>query len=101
MEIETPKNVTIKGILGMLMASVDDENKKNKRLISLGMGDPTAFSCFTTTSVAKDAVVDALCSHKFNGYSPTVGLPQTRRYHVSSICLFGCIWYDCELSSGW
>ncbi|KAK1418078.1 hypothetical protein QVD17_27217 [Tagetes erecta] len=79
MEIETPKNVTIKGILGMLMASIDDEKK---RLISLGMGDPTAFSCFTTTSVAEDAVVDALSSHKFNGYSPTVGLPQTR----SAIC---------------
>ncbi|KAL8239257.1 hypothetical protein R6Q59_015824 [Mikania micrantha] len=78
--IETPTNVTIKGILGMLMASLDDESKK--RLISLGMGDPTAFSCFTTTSVAEDAVVDALNSRKFNGYSPTVGLPQTR----SAIC---------------
>lgn len=61
----------------MLMANLDYENKK--RVISLGMGDPTAFSCFTTTSVAEDAVVDALHSQKFNGYSPTVGLPQTRK----------------------
>ncbi|KAL4580363.1 hypothetical protein LXL04_016554 [Taraxacum kok-saghyz] len=75
--METPTNVTIKGILGMLMANLDYENKK--RVISLGMGDPTAFSCFTTTSVAEDAVVDALHSQKFNGYSPTVGLPQTRK----------------------
>ncbi|PWA86512.1 tyrosine transaminase family protein [Artemisia annua] len=73
----TPTNVTIKGILGMLLANLDDNNKK--RLISLGMGDPTAFSCFTTTNVAENAVVDALNSQKFNGYSPTVGLLQTRR----------------------
>nr|AUH15204.1 tyrosine aminotransferase [Gerbera jamesonii] len=75
--METPTNVTIKGILGLLMANVDGEKKK--RVISVGMGDPTAFSCFTTTSVARDAVRDALDSQKFNGYSPTVGLPQTRR----------------------
>ncbi|XP_076935363.1 putative aminotransferase TAT2 [Bidens hawaiensis] len=77
--METP---TIKGVLGMLMASLDDDNDNEKRVISLGMGDPTAFSCFRTTSVAEDAVVDTLVSHKFNGYSPTVGHPQTR----SAIC---------------
>ncbi|XP_071730127.1 probable aminotransferase TAT2 [Rutidosis leptorrhynchoides] len=76
--METPTNVTIKGILGLLMANVDDNNN-NKKLISLGMGDPTVFSCFTTTGVAENAVVDAIHSQKFNGYSPTVGLPQTRR----------------------
>ncbi|CAH1444555.1 unnamed protein product [Lactuca virosa] len=76
-KMETPTNVTIKGILGLLMANLDYENKK--KVISLGMGDPTAFSCFTTTSVAEDAVVDALTSQKFNGYSPTVGLPQARK----------------------
>lgn len=81
-KMETPTNVTIKGILGLLMANLDYENKK--RVISLGMGDPTAFSCFTTTSVAEDAVVDALTSQKFNGYSPTVGLPQARKYVRSS-----------------
>lgn len=76
-KMETPTNITIKGILGMLMANLDYENKK--KVISLGMGDPTAFSCFNTTSVAEDAVVDTLTSQKFNGYSPTVGLPQTRK----------------------
>ncbi|OIT04696.1 PREDICTED: probable aminotransferase TAT2 [Nicotiana attenuata] len=91
-EIETPNNITIKGILGLLMANVetaedeDDENggnfKKNKRkkkVISLGMGDPTAYSCFHSPDVAQNAVIETLASHKFNGYSPTVGLPQTRR----------------------
>ncbi|XP_024959707.1 probable aminotransferase TAT2 [Cynara cardunculus var. scolymus] len=75
--MKTEPNLSIKGILRMLMANIDDE--KNMRVISLGMGDPTAFSCFTTTSIAEDAVLDALTSQKFNGYSPTVGLPQTRR----------------------
>lgn len=71
---ETPSTITIKGILGLLMANVVDETK----LISLGMGDPTAFSCFHTSAVAQDSVIDSIRSHKFNGYSPTVGLPQTR-----------------------
>ncbi|KAJ0700849.1 putative aminotransferase, class-I, pyridoxal-phosphate-binding, aminotransferase, class I/classII [Helianthus annuus] len=75
MNMETPTNVTIKGILATLMASVDE---KKKRLISLGMGDPTAYSCFTTNIVVQDSVVQTLESQKFNGYSPTVGLLQTR-----------------------
>lgn len=74
--IDAPSTVTIKGILGLLMANVDD--KDERRLISLGMGDPTAFSCFHTTAVAEESVIDSIRSHKFNGYSPTVGLPQTR-----------------------
>nr|UDM55694.1 putative aminotransferase TAT2 [Stevia rebaudiana] len=76
MNMETPTNVTIKGILGTLMASVDE---KKKRVISLGMGDPTAYSCFTTNSIVQDSVVQTLESQKFNGYSPTVGLLQTRK----------------------
>lgn len=79
-EIEAPKNITIKGILGLLMANIDakKDNDEGKRVISLGIGDPTAYSCFRTSSAAQEAVVDALRSAKFNGYSPTVGLPQTR-----------------------
>lgn len=69
--------ITIKGILGLLMESIDDSDKR--KLISLGIGDPTAYSCFRTPKVAEYAVVDSLQSEKFNGYAPTVGLPQTRR----------------------
>ncbi|KAK3424398.1 hypothetical protein EUGRSUZ_F01171 [Eucalyptus grandis] len=76
-EVEAPSRITIKGILGLLMENVDTGN--GKRVVSLGMGDPSAYTCFRTTRVAEDAVVDALQSQKFNGYSPTVGLPQTRR----------------------
>lgn len=74
----TATTITIKGILSLLLQNVDEDESK-KRLISLGMGDPTAFSCFHTTHVAQEAVVDAIQSDKFNGYAPTVGLPQTRR----------------------
>lgn len=76
-KMETPTNVTIKGILGILMASLDDENKK--RVISLGMGDPTAHSCFTTSDIVRDSVVQTLESQKFDGYAPTVGLPPARK----------------------
>ena len=78
-EMETPKNITIKGILSLLMESIDDDKNHSRSVISLGMGDPTAHSCFHTTHFAQEAVVDALQSDKFSGYAPTVGLPQTRR----------------------
>ncbi|XP_073026944.1 probable aminotransferase TAT2 [Primulina eburnea] len=77
-EFEAPNNVTIKGILGLLTDSVDSDND-GKKVISLGIGDPTAYSCFYTTSAAQEAVVESLRSAKFNGYAPTAGLPQTRR----------------------
>lgn len=80
-EIEPPTNITIKGTLSLLMANTNGGDKK--KVISLGIGDPTAYSCFRTTVAAQEAVVDALRSNKFNGYSPTVGLPQTRRYFPS------------------
>ncbi|EEF39128.1 probable aminotransferase TAT2 [Ricinus communis] len=76
-EVETPKNITIKGILSLLMENIDE--KAGRSVISLGIGDPTAYSCFHTTPVAQEAVVNALQCDKFNGYAPTVGLPQTRR----------------------
>ncbi|KAM4103307.1 hypothetical protein ACJW30_06G070200 [Castanea mollissima] len=76
--VDTGSTITIKGILSLLMQNIDEQTSK-KRVISLGMGDPSAYSCFHTTHVAQEAVVDALQSDKFNGYAPTVGLPQTRR----------------------
>lgn len=48
-------------------------------MISLGIGDPTAHSCFHTTNEAKEAVVESLLIDKFNGYSPSAGLPTTRK----------------------
>ncbi|XP_047306854.1 nicotianamine aminotransferase 1-like [Impatiens glandulifera] len=48
-------------------------------VIQLGQGDPSAFPCFQTTSVAEDAVEVALRSNEFNGYAPTVGLFTARK----------------------
>uniref|UniRef100_A0A2P2IWQ9 Aminotransferase family protein n=1 Tax=Rhizophora mucronata TaxID=61149 RepID=A0A2P2IWQ9_RHIMU len=76
-EMETSTTISIKGILSLLMQSTHET--VGRSVISLGMGDPSAYSCFHTTPVAQEAVVDALQCDKFNGYSPTVGLPQTRR----------------------
>ncbi|KAK9674142.1 hypothetical protein RND81_12G213800 [Saponaria officinalis] len=68
--------MTIKGIISLIMSQIDSKKKEN--VISLGMGDPTAYNCFTTSNVAEKAVVDALSTAFFNGYAPTVGLPKTR-----------------------
>ncbi|KAL0545821.1 hypothetical protein IC582_015717 [Cucumis melo] len=76
-EMDTASTISIKGILSLLVQNADENN--GRRLISLGMGDPSAYSCFHTTRIAQDAVVDCLESEKFNGYAPTVGLPQSRR----------------------
>ncbi|XP_022139746.1 probable aminotransferase TAT2 [Momordica charantia] len=76
-DMDTASTITIKGILSLLLQNVDENDAK--RLISLGMGDPSAYSAFHTTHVAEQAVVDSLQSEKFNGYAPTAGLPQARR----------------------
>ncbi|KAI4333638.1 hypothetical protein L6164_018418 [Bauhinia variegata] len=75
--VQSTSNITIKGILATMMESVNEKDKG--RVVALAMGDPTAHSCFTTAHVADDAVLDSVQSHKFNGYAPTVGLPDTRR----------------------
>ncbi|KAI4320723.1 hypothetical protein MLD38_034172 [Melastoma candidum] len=72
-----PSGITIKGILSLLMESIDPRD--TRRLISLGIGDPTVYSAFHTTPSTEDAVVHTLRSQNFNGYAPTVGLPQARR----------------------
>ncbi|KAL8171908.1 hypothetical protein V2J09_023712 [Rumex salicifolius] len=75
--IDETKSITIKGIVSLIMSHLDHDNPKHP--ISLGIGDPTAYSCFTTTPVAGAAVSDAVLSSEFNGYAPTIGLPQTRK----------------------
>lgn len=76
-EVDTASRITIKGILSLLMANIDEKDKR--RVISLGMGDPSVYSCFRAPYVAEESVVDAVQSVKFNGYAPTVGLLQTRK----------------------
>lgn len=73
---ESPIPITIKGTLSLLMSNTDESDCR--RVISLGMGDPTAYSCFRAPPVVEEAAARALHSHSFNGYAPTVGLPQAR-----------------------
>ncbi|KAI9085896.1 hypothetical protein K1719_031973 [Acacia pycnantha] len=77
-EAKTASTITLRGILSLLTQSVDG-NDGDKRVISLGLGDPTIYTCFHTTDVVQEAVLDTLQSQNFNGYAPTVGLLQTRR----------------------
>ncbi|KAI5420370.1 hypothetical protein KIW84_044236 [Lathyrus oleraceus] len=74
-EFKANSTITIKGILSLLMESVGENSK---RVISLGIGDPTLSTCFPNTKVAEEAVADALHSAKFHGYAPTPGLLQAR-----------------------
>ncbi|RDX67158.1 putative aminotransferase TAT2, partial [Mucuna pruriens] len=75
-ESKATSTITIKGILSLLMESID--GSKSKRVICLGMGDPTLATCFHTSKVVEEAVADTLHSHKFHGYAPTAGLLQAR-----------------------
>lgn len=49
-----------------------------EKIIHLGIGDPSSIPCFRTAIAAEDAIISALRSACFNGYSPTAGLPQAR-----------------------
>ncbi|XP_071691332.1 probable aminotransferase TAT2 [Rutidosis leptorrhynchoides] len=77
MELNTESDISIRGVLNMLKTNL---NKSDVRpIIPLGHGDPSAFPCFRTAKIAEDAIAEALCSAKFNGYAPTVGVPSARR----------------------
>jgi len=78
-ETRATSTITIKGILSLIMENIDvNLDGGNKRVISLGMGDPTLTTLFHTPKVVEEAVADSLHSHKFHGYAPTAGLPQAR-----------------------
>jgi tyrosine aminotransferase len=50
-----------------------------KEIIPLALGDPTVFGNFHTPTTLVNAVIAGLHSQKYNGYCPSVGLPQARR----------------------
>ena len=73
----TSSAVTIRGVLTSLKENLNEKDKRP--VIHLGHGDPSAFPCFRTSTVAEDAVVDALRTAHYNCYSPTLGVPSARR----------------------
>lgn len=71
-------SISVRGVLNQLM---EHRNKDDNRpIISLGRADPTAYPSYRTTTLAADAVADAVRSFEFNCYPPTVGVAGGRRY---------------------
>ena len=77
-ELDKAASITIRGVLNKVMSNLNPQD--HRPVIPLGHGDPSAFSCFRTTPIAEDAIVDALRSRKFNSYAPAVGILPARRY---------------------
>nr|APR64143.1 hypothetical protein [Populus tomentosa] len=75
--LSTASAVTVRGVLNVLLDNLNKED--TRQLIPLAHGDPSAFPCFRTTTVADEAVVEAVRSAKYNHYAPTVGLLPARR----------------------
>lgn len=69
--------LTIRPVLNRVISFVDDSGPRP--VLMLGGGDPTASACFRTAPEAEVAIVDALLSRNYNGYSPTVGVLPARR----------------------
>ncbi|KAI3780627.1 hypothetical protein L2E82_10612 [Cichorium intybus] len=76
-ELHAAAEITIRGVLTMLRSKLNLSD--TKPVIPLGHGDPSAFPCFRTSPIAEDAIIDALRSAMFNGYSSTVGIPPARK----------------------
>ncbi|GJM90981.1 hypothetical protein PR202_ga07313 [Eleusine coracana subsp. coracana] len=68
---------SIRPVLNRVISFVDASGPRP--VLMLGGGDPTASACFRTAPEAEQAIVDALLSRKYNGYSPTVGVLPARR----------------------
>ena len=66
----------IRGVLDYVMSHL---NPDGKSIIPLGNGDPSAFECFRTSVHVEDALIEAIRTGKYNGYSLGNGLPQSRR----------------------
>lgn len=73
--------ISVRGVLNMLCENLNPNDARPT--IMLGRGDPTEFPSYQTTPAAVEAVAQTLRSFKFNSYSPTVGVPQARRFFFS------------------
>ncbi|XP_026865498.2 tyrosine aminotransferase [Electrophorus electricus] len=50
----------------------------HKSMIALSIGDPTVFGNLPTSESVLQAMKDAIDSHKYNGYAPSVGYQKSR-----------------------
>lgn len=75
-DLKTASAFSIKRVIDQVKTNINQSDERP--IIPLSIGDPSLFSCFQTTQVAQDAVIDALQSAKFNGYAPKCGHLQAR-----------------------
>lgn len=90
-DLKTASAFSIKRVIDDVKTNLNQSD--DRPVVPLSIGDPSSFSCFRTTQVAEDAVVDALRSGKFNGHAPKGGLLQAKRYSFISCYLFTQIQY--------
>jgi tyrosine aminotransferase len=76
-ELSVASATTIRSTVMKLFENLDKDDPRPT--VPLGEGDPSAFPCFRAPTVAEDAIVDAVRSAKYNGYSPAVGILPARR----------------------
>ncbi|KAM4613970.1 tyrosine aminotransferase [Discoglossus pictus] len=64
-----------------IRAIVDNMTAKpnpDKQMIALSIGDPTIFGNLPTDDAVSKAMKDAIDSHKYNGYAPSIGYQASR-----------------------
>lgn len=71
------KAVSVRGTLEKIWEHVREDD--SRPVVAFGNGDPSMFQCFRTTPVAEDAIIEALQTSKYNGYSSSVGILPARR----------------------
>ncbi|XWS54148.1 hypothetical protein CRYUN_Cryun10bG0064100 [Craigia yunnanensis] len=76
-ELNPASAISLRGVIDLVIGNLSTDDPRPT--IPLGNGDPSQFACFKTSTIAEDAIVDALHSAKYNGYEPTVGVLSARR----------------------
>ncbi|XP_017970133.1 PREDICTED: tyrosine aminotransferase [Theobroma cacao] len=76
-ELNPASAISLRGVLDLVIGNLRTDDPRP--IVPLGNGDPSQFPCFRTSTIAEDAIVDALHSAKHNGYAPPLGVPSARR----------------------
>ncbi|RVX09461.1 Tyrosine aminotransferase [Vitis vinifera] len=75
--LDKAASITVRGVLRKVISNLNPQDRRP--VITLGQGDPSAFSCFRTAPEAEEAIVDAVRSREFDSYPPDVGVLPARR----------------------
>ncbi|EOX99490.1 Tyrosine transaminase family protein, putative [Theobroma cacao] len=76
-ELNPASAISLRGVLDLVIGNLRTDDPRP--IVPLGNGDPSQFPCFRTSTIAEDAIVDALHSAKYNGYATPLGVPSARR----------------------